>query len=227
MRTVGQLLLCALLGYLIGGLNPSYILARLNGFDIRGRGSGNAGASNATITMGKKAGIFCALFDILKAYIAVKISIRIYPLIRIAGIIAGVCCILGHIFPIMMNFHGGKGLASLGGMILAYDAKIFMALLIIELVVVLASDYICFVPTSGSILFTLILLVQCGVACAVAFSPVVVTVFAKHMENFRRIRYGVEARVSYLWNKSEEENRLQCNWDKLSEEEQQSFASGY
>ena len=53
-----SVILCALLGYLLGCINPAYLIARARGFDIRSRGSGNAGASNAVITMGKAAGVF-------------------------------------------------------------------------------------------------------------------------------------------------------------------------
>ena len=67
MKTVEELL-CVLGGYVVGSVNPSYIIARIKGFDIRTKGSKNAGASNAVITMGKWVGIFSALFDIFKAF---------------------------------------------------------------------------------------------------------------------------------------------------------------
>lgn len=56
---------CSAMGYLIGNINPAYLLGRRRGFDIRRRGSDNAGATNATLAMGKAVGLFCALFDIL------------------------------------------------------------------------------------------------------------------------------------------------------------------
>lgn len=226
MSLICSIFVCALLGYAIGCLNPAYILSRIKGFDIRDTGSGNAGASNATIAMGKKAGLFCALFDIFKAYISVKISIRLYPLFKLAGIIAGVCCILGHMFPIFMSFQGGKGLASLGGMLLAYNAKVFISLLVVELIVVLVTDYICVVPTSGSLLFLMYLITE-GALLAITFAPVVYVIIIKHKENFRRIKYGIEAKVSYLWNKKAELKRLQDNWDRLTDEERESFENSF
>ena len=218
MLILGHILICALLGYCIGGLNPAYLLAKKNGFDIRGTGSGNAGASNATITMGKKVGAFCALFDIFKAFLTVKISMKLYPLWKLAGIIAGTCCILGHIFPPAMHFQGGKGLAAFGGLLLAYDARLFLIVLLLEVVIVLVTDYICVVTTSASCLFLLYLLFH-GLAAAITFFPAVWAIFMKHKENFRRIRYGVEARFSFLWNKAEEVKRIQENWDRLTDEE--------
>ena len=65
-----QVALCALIGYFFGNINPAFIIAKFKGFDIRQRGSGNAGASNTVITIGKKAGLFVALFDIAKAVAA-------------------------------------------------------------------------------------------------------------------------------------------------------------
>lgn len=223
MRAILQIIICILLGYFIGGINPSYIFARIKGFDIRSKGSGNAGASNAVITLGKGAGVFCAIFDILKGYMAVKIGMHIYPFIKVAGIVTGLFCIIGHILPVFMNFRGGKGLASLGGVVLAYDMKLFVILIAFELVLVLLVDYICIVPMSGSFLFMTALGFQGGIIYALLFLPVVLIIFIKHKENIRRIKYGVEARFSYLWNKEEEEIRLQNNWDLLTEEQRDLF----
>ena len=89
-----QIVLCFLIGYLIGNINPAYILSKLNGFDIRERGSGNAGASNVTMIMGKKAGVFTALFDISKAFIASVIVVSLFSPLRYAKIISGVSCII-------------------------------------------------------------------------------------------------------------------------------------
>jgi len=218
-----QILLCMLLGYAIGGINPAYILAKAKGFDIRSTGSGNAGASNAVITMGKKTGIFCALFDIYKGFLAVRLGIQFFPLIKVAGLLAGTCCILGHIFPVLMKFRGGKGLATLGGVVFSYDMTTFFWLLMFEIVLVLIVDYICIVAVSGSMIFTMLLLNQNGFIYALCFAPVVVAVFYRHRENFRRIKYGVEAKFSYLWRKNEEILRLQKNWDMLTEEQKASF----
>lgn len=223
IKMIEAIVVCAVLGYLIGGVNPAYVLAKIKGFDIRTEGSGNAGASNATIMLGKKAGVICALFDIFKAYFAVRVSMRLYPLLKIAGIITGACCILGHIFPVFLNFRGGKGLASLGGVLMAYNLRFFFGLLLAELVLVLVVDYICIVPTSGSFIFAVVLAIQSGILYAMSFAPVVLVIFMRHRDNFRRMHYGVEARVSYLWRKQKEIDRLEKNWYALSDEIRMSF----
>lgn len=215
------ILLCICIGYLIGGINPSYILSRIKGFDIRKRGSGNAGASNAVIVLGKSVGAFCALFDIFKAYVAVRISQKLFPLLKIAGIITGSSCILGHIYPVTMKFKGGKGLACLAGVVISYDVKLFMILLAFEALLTLVTDYICSIATSGSIIFGVIMYLRSGIIYLCIFLPVIVAIWIKHSINFKRIKYGVEAKFSYLWNRQKERDRIQNNWNKLSEEEKQ------
>lgn len=206
-----RLFLCALTGYLIGGINPAYIIARVKGFDIRKHGSGNAGASNAVITMGKKVGIFSAVFDIIKAFASVYLArYVILPATAFAACLAGTCCIIGHIFPVFMGFRGGKGLACLGGVILALHPMVFVVLLTIELILVLIVDYICIVPITASVIYPILYGVIADDSIgALIFMLVTVVILYKHVENVRRIRNGTEAHFSYLWKKDREIERLQ------------------
>lgn len=205
-----ELFYSVLIGYLIGGINPSYLIARARGFDIRKKGSGNAGASNAVITMGKAAGVFSALFDIFKAWFAVMLAGSLFPAFRFAREIAGTAAILGHIFPIYMQFRGGKGLACLGGVLLAYSPITFLIFLLAELILVLVTDYICVVPITASIVFPFVYGIQTGSRVgALIYGVVALVILLKHLENIRRIRNGTEVRFSYLWKREEELNRTQ------------------
>ena len=198
-----QIILCAVMGYLIGNINPAYILSRLKGFDIRERGSGNAGASNVTLVMGKKAGIFTALFDISKAFVASVIAVSLFPALRYAKILSGVSCIMGHIFPFLMKFHGGKGLACLGGVVLAFNPVVFLLLLLAEVVIALVSDYISVVAPSGTVIFTLVYaLLTKDITGTVMLALTSVVILCKHIENFRRICNGTETHISFLWKKN-------------------------
>lgn len=204
-----QIVLCSLMGYLIGNINPAYILSKLRGFDIRERGSGNAGASNVTMVMGKKAGVFTAVFDISKAFFASVIAINLFPTLRCSKILSGISCIMGHIFPFLMKFHGGKGLACLGGVILSFNPTIFLSLLLIEIMIALAVDYICIVAPSGAVIFTLVYALFTGDPAGTLMLAVTsVIILFKHIENFERIHNGEEAHISFLWNKNDEINRL-------------------
>lgn len=200
---------CILIGYGLGNINPSYILARLKGFDIRTKGSGNAGATNAMLTLGKTAGIFSALFDIVKACVAFWLAGILFPDFICAGELAGTFCILGHIFPVYMRFQGGKGLACLGGVILSFNYIVFLILLACELVLVLAVNYLCVVPISAAIVFPIIYWFMTKKwEGTLIFSLASVVIIWKHRINLRRIQEGKEVHFSYLWNKKEEEDRI-------------------
>ncbi|MBP5431999.1 glycerol-3-phosphate acyltransferase [Ruminococcus sp.] len=207
-----QIVLCALLGYFFGNINPAFIIAKFKGFDIRERGSGNAGASNAVITIGKKAGLLVALFDIFKAVAASIIAVYLFPEIKFAKILSGSCCVLGHIFPVLMKFHGGKGLASLGGTILAFNPWIFALLLGFEIILGFSADYVCVVPVTGSVIFTLIYAVLTGdLVGTIILSVVSLVILFKHIQNFKRIQNGTEAHISFLWKKDQEIARIKKN----------------
>lgn len=203
-------ILCLLYGYLIGTLNPAYLFGRLRGIDIRKGGSGNAGATNAILLLGKATGFLTALLDITKAFIACKTAASLFPALASACVIAGCGCILGHIFPIWMGFAGGKGLACLGGMLLAYNWKILCLLLAGEFIMLCFFNYICLVAITGSAAFACIYWFLYGEPLGTALlAAVAVVIFCKHIPNLKRIADGSELKVRYLWDKEGETKRVQ------------------
>lgn len=112
MNNIGKIILCLFLGYGLGSFSPSYLIGKLRGYDVRKSGSGNAGASNTVILVGKAVGFLVAILDILKASCAWWLCAALFPELRLAGILGGVAAILGHMFPIWLHFKGGKGLAA-------------------------------------------------------------------------------------------------------------------
>lgn len=205
-----KVLYCCLIGYLIGSINPSYFLGKIHGFDIRKKGSGNAGASNTLILFGKLEGALCAVFDIFKAYFAITLTEAMCPDFSLTLPITATCCILGHIFPFYINFRGGKGFASLGGIILKYDWRLFAIMLLFASVIALIIDYICFVPICSSAFFALFygLKEKCIIGTFIFLLSAVV-IFIKHIENLIRIKNGTELHLSFLWNKNAEFDRIQ------------------
>ena len=194
--------LCILIGYLIGAINPSYIVAKLRGVDIREKGSKNAGASNALILFGKVIGVGCALFDIAKATFSIWLCGKLFPELAYSFAVTGVACILGHVFPFYMKFKGGKGLACLGGMILAFDWRVLLIMLAVEIVVAIATDYICFVPLTASVIFPIVYgIIRQDVWGALMIATIIPLMFYKHKENLKRIKQKTEMPFSFLWNK--------------------------
>ena len=205
-------LFCISVGYLVGMINPSYILGRWHGVDVRCEGSGNAGASNALILFGKLRGFVCAVFDIAKAVLVVRFTGGIFPGLTYVFPVTAAACILGHIFPFYLKFKGGKGLACLGGVILAFDWRVFFILLLFEAVVVFSTQYLCFVSMTASLAFSAIygVMRQDLLGALILFCVAVIICF-KHRENVDRIRQGTELRLRYLWNRDGEEERLKAN----------------
>ncbi len=193
---------CILIGYLMGTINPSYIIAKLRGVDIREKGSKNAGASNALILFGKVIGVGCALFDIAKATFSIWLCGKLFPELAYSFAVTGVACILGHVFPFYMKFKGGKGLACLGGMILAFDWRVLLIMLAAEIVVAIATDYICFVPLTASVAFPIVYgIMRQDVWGALMIAIIIPLMFYKHKENLKRIKQKTEMPFSFLWNK--------------------------
>ena len=179
--------------YLLGCSNLTYYIARAKGLNVRDKGTGNLGASNATILIGWGAGIAVALHDIGKAALAVIAARLIFPNAVHIGAVAGVASVLGHIFPFYLGFKGGKGFASYFGMTLALNWKYALLLAVAIVVITLISDYlvmgtfttitvspIALGILSHSLLLSLILLVGSGV------------ILYKHRENIVRLRNGTE-----------------------------------
>ena len=139
--------------YLIGCSNMALYLSRWKGVNLRAGGSKNLGASNAFALMGWKAGLLVAVHDIGKAVLAVELSKWIFPAVPLlfgsfllgtafGGYLAGMFCVIGHIFPIFFKFKGGKGFASYLGMILAINWKFALCILAAVVILTVLTDYI-------------------------------------------------------------------------------------
>lgn len=188
-----QYLIAVLLGYILGSSNMAFYIAKGKKADLTAAGSGNLGASNATILLGWKAGILVGIHDIGKAALAVILARLLFPEAEYIGAAAGIAGVLGHIFPFWLKFKGGKGFASYLGMTLALNWKLALCLIAAVVIVTLITDYIVCgtfttiitVPvymgiTSGSFLLAGILLIGTAV------------IFYKHRENIPRMLNGTE-----------------------------------
>ena len=186
-------LLAALVGYLVGCSNMAYYIAQLRKVDLRGGGSGNLGASNATILLGWKSGIVVGVHDIGKAFLAVVLVRWLFRNDPNVGALAGVSCVLGHIFPFWLKFRGGKGFASYLGMPLALNWKLALVILALVVIVTWITDYI----VCGT--FTTIAVVPVGMGIlthswvlALILMVGTLVILFKHRENIPRMLKGTE-----------------------------------
>ena len=200
-----EMLLSAAIGYGIGQQSPAALISKLKNKDLRENGTGNLGATNTMLVFGKAYGIAVMIFDVLKAYIAIKIAKALFPKFVFAGLAAGCFSVIGHIFPSYLNFRGGKGVATFAGMMLSYDIKVLLGFLLIAIFIMVITDTGYYGPVSAAVLFPMWLWMK--VKSIVVFGGVAAVgglIIYKHRENFKNAKEGKEIRVREFNAKCEE-----------------------
>ena len=185
-------LIVILAGYLLGSSNMAFYLSKLKKADLRGAGSGNLGASNATVLLGWRAGVLTAVHDIGKSALAVILARLVFPELPYVGAVAGVASVLGHIFPFYLKFKGGKGFASFYGMTLALNWKLALIIALAVVVVTLITDYI--VCGTLTTIISVPLYIGFTSSWIVAGILMIATavILYKHRENYPRMLNGTE-----------------------------------
>lgn len=154
----------AIIAYLIGSINFSVIISKkVAGFDVREKGSGNAGSTNMLRSVGKGAAALTLLCDILKGVVAILIAIGIGNIVKDAdkGLlvqIAGVAVVLGHTFPIFFGFKGGKGVATALGILLMTNWQIGLICLVFALVLMVLTQMVSLGSCAAAVLFPVLTL---------------------------------------------------------------------
>lgn len=206
---------CALLlAYLLGSI-PSAVWygKRVHNTDVREYGSGNAGATNTFRVLGKRAGIIVLMIDMLKGATAASLA---HALLRLETIptdrliefqlLLGIVAVLGHIFPIFTNFNGGKGVATLLGMMLAIQPIVALLCIFVFLIILISTKYVSLGSLLGALAFPLLLLLRpfrTGEPLLIAFGFAMFALLAiTHQKNIRRLLNGDENRT-YLFAKKD------------------------
>lgn len=188
--------------YLLGSINFAIIISgKQYKQDIRQFGSKNAGMTNMMRTYGKKAAGFTLLGDALKAVVSCLIG---YALLgHLGSYIAGLFCIVGHIFPVFYKFKGGKGVVTTAIAILMCDPFVFLVLIVLFVIIVAFTKYI----SLGSVICVMlypILLDRFSKLFSGASTPyavfaiiIAILVVAKHWTNIKRLMQGKESKFSF------------------------------
>jgi acyl phosphate:glycerol-3-phosphate acyltransferase len=199
-----------LIGYLLGTLLGSLFLGRLRGVDIRSMGSGNAGATNALRTQGKLFAFLVLLIDVAKGAIAVLwLPTATLPAVGIDPDVSrewltlgcGFAVIVGHVYPVWFSFRGGKGAATVVGVIAAVELRLLVPLLVSWFIVLLLSGYVGLASMlSGVALVAAVYVLEPdNVPLLVFCTAVALFVIYTHRSNILRMRAGQENRVQRLW----------------------------
>lgn len=186
----------AIISYLLGNISFAYILGKIfTKKDVRDYGSGNAGATNAIRAFGKKIGAMVFIGDVLKGVIAVLIG----KTLGVTGMyLAGAMVIIGHNWPVFLNFKGGKGVATTIGVMIIASPFVTMICFVLGLVVIIATRTV----SLGSIIG----MAMAPLAAGIFVRPFNMSLFIfclfigtmaiyRHKENIKRILNGKENKL--------------------------------
>ena len=200
----------AIIAYLIGSVNFSVILSKkMAGFDVREKGSGNAGTTNMLRSVGKKAAALTLLCDVLKGVIAILIAIFIGWAFKIENQsllvqIAGIAVVLGHTFPIFFGFKGGKGVATSLGILIMSNWQIGLICLVFGVLLIALTRMVSLGSCAAAVLFPVLTLfitdnyiVSQGSGYLIYSIILAVIVLFNHRSNIKRIMNGTENRISF------------------------------
>ncbi|MBQ8914861.1 MAG: glycerol-3-phosphate acyltransferase [Clostridia bacterium] len=191
-----RIFICMLLGYLLGTLSPSALFGKLKKVDLRNQGTGNLGATNTMLVLGKAYGAVVMLFDISKAYLAAILARLLCADVSIAPVLAGAAAVAGHIYPFYLNFKGGRGLAPFAGLVLYTDPLIFLFLLVFCTTLMIAVNYSIAMPWSAGALFPFLVFWKSGdLALFFVCLAVSALIIYKHYPNFIKAINGEDRKI--------------------------------
>jgi len=198
----------AVLAYLMGSFSSAVWIGKwFYNTDVRTQGSGNAGATNTFRVLGTKAGIIVMVIDIVKAWGAVTMA-HVFARDNLTAnqfvdyqIILGALAVLGHVFPVFTGFKGGKGVASLVGVIIAlYSPYIFLLVLVCFALVFIITRYVSLASITASILFTILAIFvfhEQNTYLIVLAALIAVFIPLTHHKNIRRLLKGEESKLTF------------------------------
>jgi acyl phosphate:glycerol-3-phosphate acyltransferase len=207
-----DLLLKVLLSYLLGAIVGSQLVGRLKGgVDIRNMGSGNAGATNALRTQGKTFALWVLLVDLGKGFIAVRVFAPLLfpglepPPLYIATwepVVCGLMAIVGHVYPVWHGFRGGKGVATLVGVVLGLEPSLMLPMLLTWFLAVMLFGYVSLASMlAAASIPVYVSLTGLEPGLSLTCFGVIATALSvyTHRGNIARMRGGTEPRARRLW----------------------------
>ena len=214
-------ILIAIIAYLIGSINFSVILSKkMAGFDVRQKGSGNAGTTNMLRSVGKKAAAITLICDILKGVVSIGIAILVGYLFNaqnksILVQIAAIAVVIGHTFPIFFGFKGGKGVATSLGVLIMTNWQIGLICLAIAIIIMAITKMVSLGSCMAAIAFPLLTyfaanifenayIVKEGTSYFVYSIILAVIVLFNHRSNIKRIITGKENKLSFKKERTKE-----------------------
>ncbi|MDR1616606.1 MAG: glycerol-3-phosphate 1-O-acyltransferase PlsY [Syntrophomonadaceae bacterium] len=193
-----ELLFVIIIGYFIGNIPFSYIFTKIfTQRDIRMMGSGNVGATNAFRSGGNLAGILSLLADMLKGFISAWAGLNLGG--EAGTVLASLAVVIGHCYPLLLKFKGGKGVASVGGVVIFLMPHLILPLAVIFFAIMFISRFVS-LSSMGAAFFLPFLAfysAQTWHYCVMALILAVFLIY-KHKENIKRLREGNENTIKWI-----------------------------
>lgn len=190
------LIFVGVVSYLIGNISPAILIGRLHGIDIRSEGSGNAGTTNVLRVLGAKAALATLAIDVFKGFLAVRISLGL-DAGDYGSMIAFACVVLGHIYPALYKFRGGKGVATSLGAALALNWPSAFALILIAILVVGFTKKMSLGSILAAIAYPFLIWFYYPAALPVAVAMALL-VIVKHRSNIARLIKKEEPSINII-----------------------------
>lgn len=202
MLVILEIIAILIASYLLGSVTTGDVVARIKKVNLRGHGSGNVGATNAFRTMGSTSGIIVLVGDTLKGVIAVLLGNLIgkIPGSEIdVNILAGICAIVGHNWPVFAGFKGGKGIAVTLGVAIAMTPNILIVLIPVWAIVFLISGYVSLASLATAVIYPLVVYWFYSTDIYKLLFSVFVAIMAiyRHKANITRLVKGEEHKILY------------------------------
>lgn len=202
-------IIVGIVAYLIGSISFSVIFSKkMAGFDVREKGSGNAGATNMLRSVGKKAAALTLLCDALKGVVSIIFAIIVGAIAKnsdraLLVQIAGILVVVGHTYPVFFGFKGGKGVATALGVLLITNWKIGLICLVFALVLMALTRIVSMGSVGAAVLFpVLVLFINTNYTIEgsnyLVYSIILALIVAfNHRSNIKRILNGTENKLSF------------------------------
>lgn len=201
-------IIVAIIAYLLGSISFSVIISKkMAGFDVREKGSGNAGSTNVLRTVGKKAAVLTLICDCLKGVLAILIAYIVGNIVKdidksLLVQLAGIFVVIGHTFPVFFKFKGGKGVATSLGVLLMVNWQIGLICLVFALVLMALTRFVSLGSVAAAVLFpVLTVFIRTNYLVPgnyIIFGIILaVLVIFNHRENVKRLLEGKENKLSF------------------------------
>lgn len=193
------LILFFTIGYFVGSIPFGYLIGRIKKIDIRQSGSGNIGATNVYRKLGLWPAILVGCLDFLKAYFIVLIFFSINNISLSSKLILSISPVIGHIFPVWLKFKGGKGIATIFGLLTAvFGWKFIFLWLTIWLILLLTTHLMSLINLLMSLTLPIIFWLQFQITSVVIFSICLIfVIWWTHQQNIKRLLKGTENKIYF------------------------------